>query len=1528
MPRLSKIGAAALAAFGWTSGSSVTASYLVVAGGGGGGIYGGGGGAGGLLTGTTSLNPTLSYTVTVGAGGAGTGTQGVTGVSGSNSVFGSFTSTGGGGGGVQGTGTTGSVGLAGGSGGGGGSPDSGGVVTGAGGAGTSGQGNAGGSGITDNSAYRTGGGGGGASAAGANGVSANGGNGGNGTASSISGSSVTYAGGGGGGTNSTGRPAGTGGTGGGGAGGAGSANGSNGTANLGGGAGGAGALTGGSGGSGVVIISYPGAQQFGGGNVTTDGTNTIHTFTTSGTLSVLVPLTASALVVAGGGGGGRLRGGGGGAGGLRTSTTLTIDTSSVYLVTVGAGGAGSTVTTATGTNGSNSVFYSITSTGGGGGGTASGTTNTAVMNGATGGSGGGGATDAQTGTVAGLGGAGNTPSTSPSQGNNGGASSALTQYGGGGGGGASAVGETGKITGGAAGGAGTASSISGSSVTYAGGGGGGTSAVAGAGGAGGAGGGGAGGSGSAAGSSGTANTGGGGGGDGNPGTNGGTGGSGIVIISYAGATQLMAGGTVTISGGNVIHTFTSSGYLTPIKYASRSLRFRSSASAYLNRTPTVASNRQTWTWSGWVKRGKLGATQGVFARNDASVATYILFTSSDTLTATSASGAVEFEITTTQVFRDPSAWYHIVIVLDTTQATSSNRVKLYVNGAQITALGTATYPSQNYSAYVNTAATHYIGNGNPAGSLGWYSDQYMTEVNFIDGAALTPSSFGTFNSFGVWQPITYGGSYGTNGFYLPMNPGTSTYAGLVSSSNYLTAPSNAAFAVGTSDFTMETWFYPTSASQTGQFFFVSTGGIQMGYLNSSNWGLCHANVAWQTTTGTLPTTNAWNHMAITRSGTTIALFMNGVRLATGTIGTNYAQNTCVIGQGIIGYMSNSRFVKGTAVYNPSNPTYTVPTAPLTNITNTSLLTFQDSTNIDNSSNAFSLTATGTVIDSVAYPFNLGTIPDYSPQGNNWTANNIQPVAGVSMDVMTDVPTLTSATVANYWTFNPLISVSGATYSNGNLQYTNSNNNRSGFASPLPTTGKWYWEATWVTNGGGSSPIVGLAQAGFENTQGATGELGYRSNGNKFDQNGTESAYGASWTTGDVIGVAVDMGAGTIAFYKNGTSQGTAFTTVLTALTQPVSPMFRVNVAGDVLTLNFGQQGFTYTPPSGFVALNTYNLTTPTIPNGATQMNATIYTGTGSNPRTFTGLGFQPDWIWNKSRSNAGFGALWDSVRGGTKALQTYSTGSEADFGTAGGSITSFNSDGATFANGSINDSWFNSSSVTYVSWQWKANGTGVSNTDGTITSTVSANTTAGFSVVIWTGGGSAGTIGHGLGVTPGMIIVKNRSGTQFWFVNHASISTTQNLYLNDTAAVQSDGIFTSRGATTFGVGTGVAGSATNYVAYVFAAVAGYSAFGSYTGNGSADGPFLYTGFRPRWVLIKQSNDVNSWFVWDSTRNSYNAANLTLKPNSSDAEETIYLIDALSNGFKIRTSDVRQNTSGGTYIYMAFAENPFKYANAR
>jgi hypothetical protein len=338
------------------------------------------------------------------------------------------------------------------------------------------------------------------------------------------------------------------------------------------------------------------------------------------------------------------------------------------------------------------------------------------------------------------------------------------------------------------------------------------------------------------------------------------------------------------------------------------------------------------------------------------------------------------------------------------------------------------------------------------------------------------------------------------------------------------------------------------------------------------------------------------------------------------------------------------------------------------------------------------------------------------------------------------------------------------------------------------------------------------------------------------------------------------------------------------------------------------------------------LPVPTIPAGNKLMDAVLRNGFGSAGGAITSLQFQPDFIWEKTRNSVSDNNLADSVRGSTKLLASNSTGAEATNTTY---ITGFTSNGYTFGTGDYG------TSTTLVDWVWQA-GQGVtsSNTNGSITSTVSVNTTAGFSVVTYTGNSTDfQTVGHGLGVTPQMVIVKARNATTYWPVWHTSLpSFTYNLYLNTTDNQQTDGQFTSTSSTTVGIRNGGSTNqtGTNYVMYCWAPIAGYSAFGSYTGNGSADGSFVYLGFRPRFVMIKRSDaGAVNWYIFDTARDTYNAAGLELYPNLSNAEaDGRPDLDILSNGFKIRSTSGGQNTSGGTYIYMAFAENPFKIARAR
>ena len=783
---------------------------------------------------------------------------------------------------------------------------------------------------------------------------------------------------------------------------------------------------------------------------------------------------------------------------------------------------------------------------------------------------------------------------------------------------------------------------------------------------------------------------------------------------------------------------------------SKSLRFRSSASAYLNRTFGTPTSATTWTLSWWAKLGAVQTNGGSFFGSYTSSASNfaVRYNTPGAYGGTGCNieiynnGSV-MDLMTAGIFRDPSAWYHFCITFDSTQATASNRLKFYINGVQATFATFTTYPNQNTSVVWNTnGTTCLIGAlNNPLTS---YYDGYMAEVNFIDGQALTPSSFGTYDTNGVWQPIKYSGTYGTNGFYLNFGNTTST--------------------------------------------------TTLGYDTSGN-------------------------------------------------------------------------------------------------------------------------------------------------SNNWTTNNFSLTAGSTYDSMTDSPTVSSASVANYAVLNPLDKGGDDTVLNGNLAMYTPTSGGSAFvvrsSIAIPVAGKWYWEGSSAALNGNpaNNAIFGVIAQSSALTSylgsTATGYGYYANNGNKYN-NGAASAYGATYTSTDVIGIAFDADAGTLTFYKNNVSQGTAFSG-LTGTTYFAA----VGNGGSGAYINFGQQGFTYTPPTGFNALNTYNLPTPKIANGAQYMAATTYTGTGATQtisdggNNTIGTTFQPDLVWIKSRSATTNHNLFDVLRGTTAYLSSNSTSAEA---TNANTLTAFGSTGFTVGS-DASAIGVNVNAATYVGWQWKANGAGVSNTNGSITSTVSANTTAGFAVVTYTGTGANATVGHGLGVAPSMIIVKSRTSAFYWRVYHVSLGNTNNVQLNTTNAQETLSTIwnnTSPTSSVFSIGTNgdVNTNTGNYVAYCWAAVPGYSAFGSYTGNGSADGPFVYANMRPRYVLIKRTDSTGDWYIWDTSRNTYNVVGEELLADTSGAGNTATDLDILSNGFKIRTTTAAINASGGTFVYAAFAENPFQNSRAR
>ena len=323
-------------------------------------------------------------------------------------------------------------------------------------------------------------------------------------------------------------------------------------------------------------------------------------------------------------------------------------------------------------------------------------------------------------------------------------------------------------------------------------------------------------------------------------------------------------------------------------------------------------------------------------------------------------------------------------------------------------------------------------------------------------------------------------------------------------------------------------------------------------------------------------------------------------------------------------------------------------------------------------------------------------------------------------------------------------------------------------------------------------------------------------------------------------------------------------------------------------------------------------------------NTLLYSGNGSS-QSVTGVGFQPDWVWVKERTSTSSNQVVDAVRGYNKRIQTNSTAAEQVDGSPYNDFKSFDTDGFTVGNGGA----VNENSQTYASWNWKANNTsGSSNSDGSITSTVAANTTAGFSIVSYTGNATGGaTVGHGLGVVPDLMIVKVRSATNNWAVYHKKMGATKAMYLDQTTAVTSDGWLNNTAPTNqvFTLSSGNYGNSANtHIAYCFAEKKGYSKFGQYTGTGSgSSGAFIYTGFKPAWVMIKPRSFANGWAIFDNKRPGSNVTNDRLEADGSGAEsDSLDYLDLLSNGFRIRTSNAHLSNANETLIYVAFAAEPF------
>ena len=682
---------------------------------------------------------------------------------------------------------------------------------------------------------------------------------------------------------------------------------------------------------------------------------------------------------------------------------------------------------------------------------------------------------------------------------------------------------------------------------------------------------------------------------------------------------------------------------------------------------------------------------------------------------------------------------------------------------------------------------------------------------------------------------------------------------------------------------------------------------------------------------------AWYHIVVKVAATTATIYVNNTQVATGTVTPTYINAISTIQY--IGYQNYS----GSTRYFDGYQTEV-------NFIDGQALTPSSFGSTDATSGQWvAAKYTGTYGTNGFYlPFSNGTSTttlgaDSSGNSNNWTLTNFTRSAGVSDCWMYDVPSGNGGASgtqpnSNYAVLSP-IDKATPVLSNSNLQIASQSGGGIVKASIyFPTTGKWYLEWTYGSSFNNigiatSTTLVSTTYAGSASTSYAY----YSGTGQKVT-GGTSSAYGSAWNTaGVVIGVAFDADNGTLTFYRNNVSQGTAFS----GLTGNQYVFIAGNDSGIAGSANFGQRSFAYTPPSGYQALCTANLPVATIKQGNKYMDATLYTGNSSTVTATNAGAFKPDLVWVKDRSQVASHVLTDSVRGTSAQLFSNLTNTEQSNATY---ITSFNSNGFSVGQGNGGTGVANNNGDSFVGWQWQAGqGSTSSNTNGSITSTTSVNATAGFSIVTWTGNGvGSATVGHGLGVAPAMVISKGRSYVNDWWVGHKGASTGI-LQLNSTNAVNSSagtngslGFQQNYTSTVFGFNNGSSSinnanqNGITYVAYCFAEIAGFSKFGSYTGNGSADGTFVYLGFRPKFVLIKASSQAgNDWQITDTSRSPYNAANAYLYPDLSNAEGgSSFPIDILSNGFKLRNTTGDNNNSGVTFIFAAFAESPFASSNAR
>ena len=1025
-----------------------------------------------------------------------------------------------------------------------------------------------------------------------------------------------------------------------------------------------------------------------------------------------------------------------------------------------------------------------------------------------------------------------------------------------------------------------------------------------------------------------------------------------------------------------------------------SLKFNGDDTQWLSRTPSSASNRRTFTWSGWVKRSQLDASNNAhvfFDSRDSSSqtieCTFGFLTNNHFYLDTTSGGRIR----TTAQFRDVNAWQHWVIAVDTTQATSSNRVKIYINGVQVTSFAQENYPSQNYETSINAQYGHSIGRYNSGG----HYDGYMSEIHFIDGSQLDPTYFGyTDSQTGLWRPKKYTyGNYGTNGFYLPLDnsvaigsdksgngndfSNNNAAVDLVSDSpsgiavqrqpednptgsvvfdgdsDHLTITDNGDLNFGSNDWTIECFLYARNlgGSTDGDSYERHYPIIQKGNSASNNqydWRLYYGDhtssgdvgyIYFDSSAASCNFTNThaikrnqWRHIAIVRDGSTLRLFLNGVQVSTNSISSAIDNDYTEIKIGFNdlgaagdtyhnGFISNLRVVNGTAVYKSN---FTAPTKPLTNITNTKLLCCQSKTSATAAAvTPASITAGGTAAASDTSPFNV------SPP-------------------------------SNYCTFNELTDnvASGTNLSNGNLTITNTADYWSSIQGTLGAdTGKFYYEV--VCGPSGDQTRWGAGWSPKENNPRSDGPNKFYDGFYAYSQNPlthyvTTNLIGApgtnnnsingspAFTPDDVLQIAIDFDAGKIWYGINNTyvndssgnagnpATGANALVTFTANTL-MFPKFLSNRTD--LTVNFGQEAFRHLPPSGFLPVSTNTVNKSPFIRPQKHFDVILYTGQNtSSLYNVTGLEFSPDLVIGKSRNDTIGHIFIDTVRGNDKQVETPDNSAEVTRGTPS---YRFLKDGfAVSTGGNLNNP------VNYVASCWKGGGPAVTNTDGTISAQVSANVEAGFSIIKYTASASGGgTFGHGLSKQPEIQWTKNLNKSQDWSVQFTSKSPVGSgsndnyyMFLNTTAARGDTSEYFT--ATTNKSPEGSGSNGDSIIIYTWHSVPGYSRIGTFMGNGSSSGPFVYCGFRPAWILWKRWNGTENWVIVTNKQSPINPVDLFLRTDETATESSgAATCDFVSNGFTIRNNDTKSNAGGDYYLFMAFAEQPLStpygsQANAR